>query len=125
MAMYAEEIGAAGIIVNIPFDNKDLKKIREKISIPIVASVATADYDFLKNKIDAGATILHVTGGMNTNTILKEIAIQFPGFPVMATGGKSLNHIEESITAGSMAIVLSPPSNKELFKTVMEKYRKF
>jgi len=125
MAMYAEEIGAAGIIVNIPFDNKDLKKIREKISIPIVASVATADYDFLKNKIDAGATILHVTGGMNTNAILKEIAIQFPGFPVMATGGKSLNHIEESIIAGSMAIVLSPPSNKELFKTVMEKYRKF
>lgn len=123
MAIYAEEIGASGIIVNIPFENKDLKKIREKISIPIIASVATADYRFLKGRIDAGVNVFHVTGGMNTNAILKDIAIQFPGFPVMATGGKSLSSIEDSISAGSMAIVLSPPSNKELFKNIMKKYR--
>ncbi|KDN54303.1 beta/alpha barrel domain-containing protein [Flavobacterium seoulense] len=123
MAIYAQEIGAAGIIVNIPFENKDLKKIREKVTLPIIASVATADYNFLKNRIDAGTTIFHVTGGIYTNAIVQDIATKFPGFPIMATGGKSLSSIEESIEAGAMAIVLSPPSNKDLFKNVMTKYR--
>ncbi|WET04208.1 hypothetical protein [Flavobacterium sp. YJ01] len=124
MAIYAEEVGAAGIIVNIPFENKDIKKIREKVSLPIVATVTSSDYDFLKGKIDAGVTIFHVSGGANTSKIVKEIADKFPDFPVMATGGKSLDSIEQSINSGSRAIVLSPPSNKDLFKTVMDKYRK-
>ena len=36
---------ASGIIVNIPFENKDIKKIREKIAIPIVATVASPGHD--------------------------------------------------------------------------------
>lgn len=124
MAIYAEEVGAAGIIVNVPFENKDIKKIREKVSLPIIATVTSSDYDFLKGKIDAGVTIFHVSGGANTSKIVKEIADKFPDFPVMATGGKSLESIEESIDSGSRAIVLSPPSNKDLFKTVMDKYRR-
>lgn len=123
MAIYAEEAGAAGIIVNVPFENKDVKKIREKISIPIISTVITSDYNFLKSRIDAGVNVFHVSGGEHTNKIVKEIAAKFPNFPIMATGGKSLENIEESINAGSRAIVLSPPSNKDLFKTVMEKYR--
>ncbi len=123
VAIYAEEVGAAGIIVNVPFENKDIKKIREKVSLPIIATVTSSDYDFLKGKIDAGVTIFHVSGGANTSKIVKEIADKFPDIPVMATGGKSLESIEESINSGSRAIVLSPPSNKDLFKTVMDKYR--
>ncbi len=123
MAIYAEEAGAAGIIVNVPFENKDVKKIREKVSIPIISTVIASDYNFLKSRIDAGVNVFHVSGGEHTNKIVKEIADKFPDFPVMATGGKSLENIEESINAGSRAIVLSPPSNKDLFKTVMEKYR--
>lgn len=123
MALYAEEMGAAGIIVNIPFQNNDLEKIRKRISIPIIASIASADYELLKSKIDSGVDIFHVTGGKYTNAILKEISTKFPGFPIMATGGTSLGNIEESILAGSQAIVLSPPSNKDLFKTMMDKYR--
>ncbi|MFD2942417.1 hypothetical protein [Flavobacterium notoginsengisoli] len=123
MAIYAEEMKASGIIVNIPFENKDIKKIRQKVSIPIFATVATSDFDFLKNRIEAGVNVFHVSGGTNTNMIVKEITAKFPGFPVMATGGKSLTDIDESINAGSKAIVLSPPSNKDLFKTIMDKYR--
>jgi 2-keto-3-deoxy-6-phosphogluconate aldolase len=123
MAIYAEQAGASGIIVNIPFENKDIKKIREKIAIPIVATVASSDYDFLKGKIDAGVNVFHVSGGAHTAKIVKEITAKFPDFPIMATGGKSLHNIEESINSGSRAIVLSPPSNKDLFKTVMDKYR--
>lgn len=123
MAIYAEQAGASGIIVNIPFENKDVKKIREKVSIPIIATVTSSDHDFLKGKIEAGVNVFHVSGGANTAKIVKEIRAKFPDFPVMATGGKSLNSIEESIDSGSRAIVLSPPSNKDLFKTVMVKYR--
>lgn len=124
MAIYAEEMGAHGIIVNIPFENKDIKKIREKITLPIIATVTSSDYNFLQGKIDAGVNVFHVSGGANTSKIVKEITAQFPDFPVMATGGKNLESIQESIDSGSRAIVLSPPSNKDLFKTVMEKYRK-
>ncbi|MHC0447986.1 hypothetical protein ACWA1F_21440 [Flavobacterium sp. 3-218] len=124
MAIYAEEAGAAGIIVNVPFENKDIKKIREKVAIPIISTVTTSNYKFLKERIEAGVTIFHVSGGANTNEIVKEITAQFPDFPVMATGGKNLESINESINSGSKAIVLSPPSNKDLFKTVMDKYRK-
>lgn len=123
MAIYAEQAGASGIIVNIPFENRDIKKIREKVSIPIIATVTSSDYDFLKGKIEAGVNVFHVSGGTHTAKIVKEITAKFPDFPVMATGGKSLNNIEESIHSGSRAIVLSPPSNKDLFKTVMDKYR--
>lgn len=123
VAIYAEEVGAAGIIVNVPFENKDIKKIREKVSLPIISTVTSSDYDFLKGKIYAGVTIFHVSGGANTSKIVKDISDKFPDFPVMATGGKSLESIEESIDSGSRAIVLSPPSNKDLFKTVMDKYR--
>lgn len=124
MAQYAEEMGAAGIIVNIPFENHDFQKIRKKINIPIIASIASSDYNFLKSKIDACVDIFHVTGGKYTNKILKDIAVNFPGFPIKATGGTSLGNIEESISSGSKAIVLSPPSNKDLFKVMMDKYRK-
>lgn len=124
MAIYAEEAGAAGIIVNVPFENKDIKKIREKVKIPIISTVTTSNYKFLKERIEAGVTIFHVSGGAKTNEIVKEITAQFPDFPVMATGGKNLESINESINSGSKAIVLSPPSNKDLFKTVMDKYRK-
>ncbi|MBW1654293.1 hypothetical protein [Flavobacterium quisquiliarum] len=123
MAIYAEEMGASGIIVNIPFENKDIKKIRQKVSLPIIATVATSDFDFLKKRIDAGVNVFHVSGGMHTNKIVQEIKAKFPNFPIMATGGKSLTDIEESINSGSKAIVLSPPSNKDLFKSIMDKYR--
>lgn len=124
MAMFAEDAGASGIILNIPFKNRDIELIRKKISIPIISSIALSDFNILKNRIDAGVNIFHVTGGMTTKEIVKGIAAKFPHFPIMATGGSSLLSIGESIEAGANAIVLSPPSNKDLFKSVMEKYRK-
>lgn len=124
MAMYAQDAGAAGIIVNIPFENRDLERIRKRISIPIVSSIATADFKTLKNRINAGVDIFHVTAGRNTSEIVKGISSLFPNFPVMATGGNSFLSIQDSISSGANAIVLTPPSNKDLFSAAMEKYRK-
>jgi hypothetical protein len=41
----------------------------------------------------------------------------------MATGGPSLESVEATIAAGANAITFTPPSNAELFKFKMEKYR--
>lgn len=124
MAMYAEDAGAAGVIVNIPFENKDMENMKQRISIPIVSSIASTDLKVLKDRINAGTDIFHVTGGKNTSEIVKGIVSLFPNFPIMATGGNSIASVESSISSGAGAIVLSPPSNKDLFRTAMEKYRK-
>ncbi len=123
MAMYAEEAGASGIIVNIPFKSRDIESIRKRISIPIISSISAADKR-LKEKINAGVDVFHVTAGKNTNEIVKAFVTEFPNFPLMATGGKRIQDIKESINAGADAIVLTPPSNTDLFKTLMDKYRK-
>ena len=75
MAIEAEALGAAAIIVNQPFKNE-------------------------------------------------HIAYAVPGYPVMATGGKSMDSIESAIESGADAIVLTPPSSGELFKNIMDQYRK-
>lgn len=124
MAMYAEQAGAAGVIVNIPFEDRDLEIIKKRISISILASVGSYDLHFLQNRINAGADVFHVTGGKFTGEIIKRITNQFPGFSIMATGGKNLKSLEDSISSGANAIVLTPPSNKDLFRLAMENYRK-
>ena len=42
----------------------------------------------------------------------------------MATGGKSIESITAVIKAGADAIVLTPPTPGDLFKNIMERYRK-
>lgn len=41
----------------------------------------------------------------------------------MATGGPTEETIREVIAAGANAITVTPPTNGELFKKKMEKYR--
>lgn len=123
MAIEAEALGAAAIIVNQPFKNEHIAAIRKKISIPIISSVSVADFSF-QDRVDAGVDIFHITGGKNTSKILEHIAYAVPGYPVMATGGKSMDSIESAIESGADAIVLTPPSSGELFKNIMDQYRK-
>lgn len=123
MAIIAEQAGASGVIVNIPFEDRDLEKIRKRISIPVVASVGNLDWNFIKNRINAGADIFHVAGGKLTAKIVEGISDNFPNFPIMATGGNNMQSLEESIDSGAGAIVLTPPSAKDLFRLAMKKYR--
>lgn len=124
MAMFAQDAGACGVIVNIPFENRDVERMRKNISIPIVASIASSEKTVLQNRINAGIDIFHVTSGKSTSEIVKGICSLFPQISIMATGGNNFGSIEASINSGAKAIVLSPPSNKDLFRSVMEKYRK-
>lgn len=122
MAIEAEKLGAAAVIVNQPFKNRDLIKIREAIRIPIVSSISTLDFDF-EERIKAGVDIFHITGGANTGAIIEHITTHYPHHPMIATGGKTLVNIESVINSGAHAIVLTPPSNADLFKSIMAGYR--
>lgn len=123
MAQAAEQAGAIAVIVNQPFKSRDIEKIKNVISIPIISSVTVLHVDF-RERVDAGVDIFHVTGGARTGEIVEFLGYALPGFPVMATGGKTMESISSSIHAGADAIVLTPPSNSDLFRTVMDTYRK-
>jgi len=122
-AIEAEQSGAFALIVNQPFKNKHIEQIKKAVRIPIVSSVSTAGFSF-EARIKAGNDIFNVTGGLKTPEIIERINYTAPGIPVMATGGKSIESITAVIKAGADAIVLTPPTPGDLFKNIMERYRK-
>lgn len=122
MAIAAEAMGAAAIIVNQPFKNKHIEVIKRKIKIPIISSVSVKEFSF-KDRVNAGVDIFHVTGGPNTASIIEHINYAAPCFPIIATGGKTVEHIHNVIKSGADAIVFTPPSSGELFKSIMNQYR--
>ena len=74
-------------------------------------------------RLKNGAAILNVAGGAKTPDIVAKIRAQYPKVPIMASGGKTAGSITATIEAGANAIVYTPPSSAELFKTLMDKYR--
>lgn len=122
LAMDAEFKGAMGVVVNAPTSNEVVKKLRETIDIPVIVTIVSENEDIAK-RIDAGATILNVSGGRNTAKIVGSIRSKYPQFPIIATGGPSDESIKETIEAGANSIIYSPPSSASIMYELMEKYR--
>ena len=122
LAMDAEFKGAMGVVVNAPTSNEIVKKIRATIDIPVIVTVISEDEDIAK-RIEAGATILNVSGGKNTANIVRNIRKRYPEFPIIATGGPTDETIVETIEAGANAITFTPPPLADIFSETMEKYR--
>lgn len=122
MGLFSEAEGAVAVVVNAPTDVETIVKINEVVDIPIIYTVARGDVD-IKERLDAGVDILNVSCGIETATIVAQIRKQFPTVPIMATGGPTDESILSVMQAGANAITYTPPSNGELFKSKMEKYR--
>jgi len=122
LARDAENQGAIGVVVNAPTKNESIRKISQVIDIPIVLTVVSEHTD-IGSRIEAGATILNVSGAANTAKIVRKIRDEFPHVPIIATGGPTEETIRETIEAGANAITYTPPTNGELFKELMVKYR--
>lgn len=122
MAVEAEQLGASAVIVNQPFRNSDILKIRKKISIPILSSVSALNFNF-KERIESGVSFFHITGGQNTTRIIEHIKENFPDIPFICTGGKLMSDLKEVIAKEVSGVVLTPPSNGDLFKKIMHNYR--
>lgn len=124
LALQAELLGAYGVVVNAPMTNEDIAAISDVVDIPVLATIGSL-YDDIEGKIRAGATILNVSGGKDTPELVKKIRkLIGPEFPIIATGGKEDETIQATIDAGANAITFTPPTSPEIFKTVMEDYRK-
>jgi len=123
LALDAEFEGAIGVVVNAPTPNETIRAVRDTIDIPIVVTVVSEKTD-IQARLDAGATILNVSGAAKTIDIVKKIRDKYPEVPIIATGGPTDETILKTIEAGANAITYTPPTPAELFKISMEKYRR-
>jgi len=122
LALDAEFKGAMGVVVNSPTPNEVIQQMRDTIDIPIVVSVVS-EYENFKERIEAGATILNVSGAKKTPYIVSRIREQYPKFPIMATGGPTEESIKATIGAGANAITFTPPSTSDILSKVMTNHR--
>jgi 2-keto-3-deoxy-6-phosphogluconate aldolase len=122
LAEDAEFQGAVGVVLNAPTPNETIEYLKHKVDIPIVITVVSDKTD-IEQRLQAGADILNVSGAAGTADIVRNIRKQFPKVPIIATGGPSDESILRTIDAGANAITFTPPSNGEIFKRMMNKYR--
>jgi 2-keto-3-deoxy-6-phosphogluconate aldolase len=122
LALDAEFKGAMGVVVNSPTTNEVIRSMRETIDIPIIVTVVS-EYEDIQARIEAGATILNVSGARRTSFIVKKIRENHPDFPIIATGGPTDESILETIEAGANAITYTPPSMADIFSEMMVRYR--
>lgn len=122
LAEHAEFQGAAGVVLNAPTPNETIKYLKEYIDIPIIITVVSEKTD-IQSRLDSGVSILNVSAAARTPEIVRKIRNDFPDIPIIATGGPTPETIMETIEAGANAITYTPPTNGEIFKALMNKYR--
>ena len=122
LAKDSESQGAYGVVMNAPTSNRDLKLVATAIDIPVVITV-TGDKTDIRDRLRHGASIINVAAGERTPEIVRRIDAKYPDIPIIASGGNTPENIRETIRAGANAITYTPPSTKELFSGVMERYR--
>lgn len=122
VAALAEGEGASAVVINGPAPPSTIALVNQSVDVPIISTVVS-EYTNIQERLEAGADIINVSGGTNTANIVRRIREQYPDVPIMATGGPNDETIKEAIVAGANAITYTPPSNGELFRKKMEKYR--
>ena len=122
LALYAEMQGASGVVVNAPTSNSVVRALSGEIDIPVVVTAVSADG--IEDRVKNGAAIINVAAGAETPQIVAKIRKKLENLPIMATGGSTEESVAQTIAAGANAIVWTPPSTGEVFRTVMDSYRK-
>lgn len=122
IAIFSEAQGAVGLVVNSPTTLETIRAIYEVVDTPIICTVVS-EYMDIPTRLDAGVSILNVSGAGRTTDIVRAIRKKHPHVPIIATGGPTDQTILETIKAGANAITVTPPTSAELFKIKMDKYR--
>lgn len=120
-ALNAEFQGAMGVVVNAPTPDDVIALLCETVDLPVVVT-AVSDGD-VSQRVEAGASIINVSGGAHTARIVASIREQYPKLPIIATGGPTNESILETIRAGANAITWTPPSSAEILAGIMRRYR--
>lgn len=123
IALDAELHGATAVVLNAPTKTTFIKELSNYVDIPVVLSIVSLDEDLEERMLHSGASIVNVSGGKNTAAIVRALRKISPDFPIIATGGPTVETIKEVIAAGANAVTYTPPSNGDIFKDMMEDYR--
>ena len=122
IAKDVESHGAMGVVLNAPVTNENLAGVAAAIDIPVVITVTSEKTD-IGARLEAGAAILNVAAAERTPEVVRAIRKEFPGVPIIASGGGKPESILATIEAGANAITYTPPTAQELFKRMMSRYR--
>lgn len=122
LSVFAEMQGAMGVVLNAPTSDDVVTKVSQTVDIPTIVTVVREDED-IEARIQAGASVLNVSGAAKTPDIVRKIRKGHHDIPIIATGGPTEESIKETIRAGANAITWTPPSNGEIFKSIMAAYR--
>lgn len=123
LALHAEFQGAIGVVVNAPTKNETVRELVKRIDIPVIVTVVSEKED-IASRVEAGTRIVNVSAASNTPGIVRHIRERFPELAIIATGGPTDDSIRETIEAGANAITWTPPTNAQVFKKIMEMYRR-
>ncbi len=124
IALDAELHGATAVVLNAPTKTEFVKDLAEIIDIPIILSIISIHENLEERMLGSGAQIVNVSGGKNTVEIIKALRKIDKTFPIIATGGPTRESIDAVIEAGANAVTYTPPTNGEIFKDIMDEYRK-
>lgn len=122
LAEFAEMQGAMGVVLNAPTSDDVVEQVSQSVDIPTVITVVREDED-IDARVAAGASIFNVSGASKTADIVRKIRQKYHDVPIIATGGPTDESIRATIEAGANAITWTPPSNGDIFKSVMAAYR--
>ncbi len=122
LARHAEYQGATGVVLNAPTANDTIREVAKTVDLPIVVTVVKEDD--IQARLDAGVQIFNVSAAAKTPELVAKIRSEYPNVPIMATGGPTDDSIKATIDAGADAITWTPPTNGEVFRDIMEAYRK-
>ncbi|MEY8292605.1 hydrolase [Carnobacteriaceae bacterium 52-44] len=123
IAQFADAYGCMAVVLNAAAGVETVKAVRAVVDIPIIYTVIS-DYQELDEYIEAGVSILNISGARETTKIVKHVRALYPDIPIIATGGKKDEHIIATIEAGANAITYTPPTTQAVFQKNMDKYRK-
>jgi 2-keto-3-deoxy-6-phosphogluconate aldolase len=123
LASSAEFQGAFGVVLNSPTVNATIERVRNVIDIPIILTVVS-EHDNISGRLESGVDILNVSAAAQTPRLVERIRKSYPNAAIIATGGPTDTSITDTVNAGANAITWTPPSTGEVFKEMMERYRK-
>lgn len=122
IANFADAFGCMAVVLNAAVSPETVRLVNDAVDIPIIYSVIS-EHQEIGEHIEAGASILNISGGKDTTNIVKKFRKKYPDIPIIATGGKKEEHIMGTIEAGANAISYTPPTTQDVFQENMEKYR--
>ena len=123
LALHAEFQGAMGLSSMLPPKTRRFCELTRRIDIPVVVTVVS-ERDDIEARVAAGTKIVNVSAAANTANLVRNIRESYPQLAIIATGGPTEDSILETIEAGANAITWTPPTNGQVFKKIMEAYRK-